>query len=175
MPSPTSHGRCGLDEMAGAKVAISSEPMPCHPILLSRTCTDRKLCSITCTIHRLTIGLRAKIAHEVVTCLEGFAERASQPAIQPIPAPSEYHSTILYGSSAARVQESVMHRPFPGMDPFLEISGDWRDFHARFLSGRELTGMGMRSKRPRRLRSSQNPFADHWLRTVNRFRSTTSA
>ena len=25
--------------------------------------------------------------------------------------------------------------PFPGMDPYLEISGDWRDFHARFLNG----------------------------------------
>jgi Protein of unknown function (DUF4058) len=28
-----------------------------------------------------------------------------------------------------------MASPFPGMDPFLEISGDWRDFHARFLNG----------------------------------------
>jgi Protein of unknown function (DUF4058) len=28
-----------------------------------------------------------------------------------------------------------MLSPFPGMDPFLEISGDWRDFHARFLTG----------------------------------------
>jgi hypothetical protein len=28
-----------------------------------------------------------------------------------------------------------MQSPFPGMDPFLEISGDWRDFHARFLNG----------------------------------------
>ena len=28
-----------------------------------------------------------------------------------------------------------MLSPFPGMDPFLEISGDWRDFHARFLNG----------------------------------------
>jgi hypothetical protein len=28
-----------------------------------------------------------------------------------------------------------MRSPFPGMDPFLEISGDWRDFHARFLNG----------------------------------------
>jgi hypothetical protein len=28
-----------------------------------------------------------------------------------------------------------MPSPFPGMDPFLEISGDWRDFHARFLTG----------------------------------------
>ncbi len=27
-----------------------------------------------------------------------------------------------------------MASPFPGMDPFLEISGDWRDFHARFLN-----------------------------------------
>jgi Protein of unknown function (DUF4058) len=28
-----------------------------------------------------------------------------------------------------------MLSPFPGMDPYLEISGDWRDFHARFLNG----------------------------------------
>lgn len=28
-----------------------------------------------------------------------------------------------------------MPSPFPGMDPYLEISGDWRDFHARFLTG----------------------------------------
>ena len=28
-----------------------------------------------------------------------------------------------------------MPSPFPGMDPYLEISGDWRDFHARFLNG----------------------------------------
>jgi hypothetical protein len=28
-----------------------------------------------------------------------------------------------------------MLSPFPGMDPFLEISGDWRDFHSRFLNG----------------------------------------
>jgi hypothetical protein len=28
-----------------------------------------------------------------------------------------------------------MPSPFPGMDPFLETSGDWRDFHTRFLSG----------------------------------------
>jgi Protein of unknown function (DUF4058) len=27
-----------------------------------------------------------------------------------------------------------MGSPFPGMDPYLEISGDWRDFHARFLN-----------------------------------------
>ena len=27
-----------------------------------------------------------------------------------------------------------MASPFPGMDPFLEISGDWRDFHARVLN-----------------------------------------
>ena len=27
-----------------------------------------------------------------------------------------------------------MPSPFPGMDPYLEISGDWRDFHARFLN-----------------------------------------
>jgi hypothetical protein len=27
-----------------------------------------------------------------------------------------------------------MLSPFPGMDPYLEISGDWRDFHARFLN-----------------------------------------
>ncbi len=27
-----------------------------------------------------------------------------------------------------------MPSPFPGMDPFLEISGDWRDFHVRFLN-----------------------------------------
>lgn len=27
-----------------------------------------------------------------------------------------------------------MPSPFPGMDPYLEISGDWRDFHTRFLS-----------------------------------------
>jgi hypothetical protein len=24
--------------------------------------------------------------------------------------------------------------PFPGMDPYLEISGDWRDFHATFIN-----------------------------------------
>ena len=28
-----------------------------------------------------------------------------------------------------------MPSPFSGMDPYLEISGDWRDFHARFLNG----------------------------------------
>ena len=28
-----------------------------------------------------------------------------------------------------------MPSPFPGMDPYLEISGDWRDFHSRFLNG----------------------------------------
>ena len=28
-----------------------------------------------------------------------------------------------------------MLSPFPGMDPYLEISGDWRDFHSRFLNG----------------------------------------
>ena len=28
-----------------------------------------------------------------------------------------------------------MPGPFAGMDPFLEISGDWRDFDARFLDG----------------------------------------
>ncbi len=27
-----------------------------------------------------------------------------------------------------------MASPFPGMDPYLEISGDWRDFHARVLN-----------------------------------------
>ncbi len=27
-----------------------------------------------------------------------------------------------------------MPSPFPGMDPYLEISGDWRDFHARFIN-----------------------------------------
>jgi hypothetical protein len=27
-----------------------------------------------------------------------------------------------------------MPSPFPGMDPYLEISGDWRDFHSRFLN-----------------------------------------
>jgi hypothetical protein len=27
-----------------------------------------------------------------------------------------------------------MPSPFPGMDPYLEISGDWRDFHSRFLT-----------------------------------------
>jgi hypothetical protein len=27
-----------------------------------------------------------------------------------------------------------MTSPFPGMDPYLEISGDWRDFHARMLN-----------------------------------------
>src|SRR5437899_1572397 len=27
-----------------------------------------------------------------------------------------------------------MPSPFPGMDPYLEISGDWRDFHARFIA-----------------------------------------
>ncbi len=28
-----------------------------------------------------------------------------------------------------------MPSPFPGMDPYLEISGDWRDFHTRYLNG----------------------------------------
>src|SRR5271155_197911 len=28
-----------------------------------------------------------------------------------------------------------MASPFPGMDPYLEISGDWRDFQTRFLNG----------------------------------------
>ena len=27
-----------------------------------------------------------------------------------------------------------MTSPFPGMDPFLEVSGDWRDFHASFIA-----------------------------------------
>jgi hypothetical protein len=27
-----------------------------------------------------------------------------------------------------------MISPFPGMDPYLEISGDWRDFHSRLLN-----------------------------------------
>jgi hypothetical protein len=27
-----------------------------------------------------------------------------------------------------------MTSPFPGMDPYLEISGDWRDFHSRLLN-----------------------------------------
>jgi Protein of unknown function (DUF4058) len=27
-----------------------------------------------------------------------------------------------------------MTSPFPGMDPYLEISGDWRDFHATFIA-----------------------------------------
>jgi hypothetical protein len=27
-----------------------------------------------------------------------------------------------------------MTSSFPGMDPFLEISGDWRDFHSRLLN-----------------------------------------
>ena len=27
-----------------------------------------------------------------------------------------------------------MPSPFPGMDPYLEISGDWRDFHATFIA-----------------------------------------
>lgn len=27
-----------------------------------------------------------------------------------------------------------MPSPFPGMDPYLEISGDWRDFHATFIN-----------------------------------------
>ncbi len=27
-----------------------------------------------------------------------------------------------------------MPTPFPGMDPYLEISGDWRDFHATFIA-----------------------------------------
>jgi len=27
-----------------------------------------------------------------------------------------------------------MPSPFPGMDPFLEIAGDWRDFHSAFIS-----------------------------------------
>ena len=27
-----------------------------------------------------------------------------------------------------------MASPFPGMDPYLELSGDWRDFHARLLN-----------------------------------------
>jgi hypothetical protein len=27
-----------------------------------------------------------------------------------------------------------MASPFPGMDPYLELSGDWRDFHARVLN-----------------------------------------
>ena len=27
-----------------------------------------------------------------------------------------------------------MPSPFPGMDPFLEVSGDWRDFHATFIA-----------------------------------------
>lgn len=27
-----------------------------------------------------------------------------------------------------------MPSPFPGMDPYLEISGDWRDFHAAFIA-----------------------------------------
>src|SRR4051794_15989329 len=27
-----------------------------------------------------------------------------------------------------------MPSPFPGMDAYLEISGDWRDFHARFIA-----------------------------------------
>ena len=27
-----------------------------------------------------------------------------------------------------------MSSPFPGMDPFLEVSGDWRDFHATFIA-----------------------------------------
>jgi hypothetical protein len=27
-----------------------------------------------------------------------------------------------------------MTSPFPGMDPYLEISGDWRDFHAAFIA-----------------------------------------
>jgi hypothetical protein len=26
-----------------------------------------------------------------------------------------------------------VNSPFPGMDPYLEISGDWRDFHATFI------------------------------------------
>jgi hypothetical protein len=32
-------------------------------------------------------------------------------------------------------RSATMPSPFPGMDPYLEISGDWRDFHARFLNG----------------------------------------
>ncbi len=28
-----------------------------------------------------------------------------------------------------------MPSPFPGMDPYLEISGDWLDFHSRFING----------------------------------------
>jgi hypothetical protein len=27
-----------------------------------------------------------------------------------------------------------VNSPFPGMDPYLEISGDWRDFHAMFIA-----------------------------------------
>ena len=27
-----------------------------------------------------------------------------------------------------------MPSPFPGMDPYLELSGDWRDFHATFIA-----------------------------------------
>ena len=36
--------------------------------------------------------VRTKSLDEVVRCLEGFAERASQPPIQPVSASSEYHS-----------------------------------------------------------------------------------
>ena len=27
-----------------------------------------------------------------------------------------------------------MNSPFPGMDPYIEVSGDWRDFHASFIA-----------------------------------------
>ena len=37
---------------------------------------------------------RVKSVHDLVKCLEAIAERASQPAIQPIPTPTEYHSII---------------------------------------------------------------------------------
>jgi hypothetical protein len=33
------------------------------------------------------------------------------------------------------LRSPTMPSPFPGMDPYLEISGDWRDFHLRFLCG----------------------------------------
>jgi Protein of unknown function (DUF4058) len=48
---------------------------------------------------------------------------------------SEYNRNCAGKQHRPKQKVSSVRSPFPGMDPFLEVSGDWRDFHTRFLNG----------------------------------------